>query len=171
MKKTILIASVLLMMIVSFHLTSCAGETNSLDQKAPQKEIPEGEKGIIGESTFEQGTWKIDSVAEDQVVFDRLMNDSTIQVFNFRKNGDFSTMEVTPKLIKDRLVGTWKAVNDSFFVMGESGKAVMRYGFEIDDSVLKLNANFEVSSQNKKKPTFYLSKYRTYDESIYGPKK
>ena len=151
---------------------SCSSDTNVKVNANQKVEISKDKQEEIDNGNFEHGTWKIDSVGENNIIKDRLTEDSTIQVFNFRKDGVFSAMEVTSRMTKDRVIGTWKVANDSVFILGESGKIAMRYGFKINGSVLTLNGNFQISSNNKKKPSFYLSKYvEEYNESIYGPKK
>lgn len=139
-----------------------------------------GEIGNLKEKTetsgsggFEYGTWKIDSVGENNVIKDRSsVEDSIIQVFNFRKDGVFSGMEVNPRVTKDRVIGKWKADDDSVFVITEKGNIAMRFAYILDGPKLTLNGNFQISSSNKNKPSFYLSKYvEKYNESIYGPKK
>ncbi len=152
---------------------SCSNETK---MKVANNSNVAKEKTIKAEvfdfGNFKYGTWKIDSVGENKVVIDRLIKDTVIQVMNFRKDGVFSSMEVSSRWTKDRVIGNWKVKEDSVFIVTEQGNIAMRYGYEFKGSTLSLNGNFHISSNNKKKPTFYLSKYvEPYDERIYGPKK
>lgn len=56
-------------------------------------EISKDKQGEIDNGSFKHGTWRIDSVGENKFIKTRLIEDSTIEVFNFRKNGVFSAME------------------------------------------------------------------------------
>lgn len=165
-KKTTL-ATISLAMLL---FTSCSGERGS--KINADHEIENPKKKTEKTENFKPGTWKIDSVGENELIKDRLIENSTIQVFNFRKDGVFSTMEVTSGMTKDREIGTWKAAKDSVFILGESGKIAMSYGFKIDGEVLTLKGNFQISSNNGKKPSFYLSKYVEKSKgNIFGPEK
>ena len=144
-------------MFISFLL--CAACSSDVNLKVNANSDNKILKGKIELGNFEYGTWRIDSVSENNIVIDRLTNKSVIQVFNFRKNGVFSTMEVTPSVTKDQVIGKWKVEKDSVFILGEKGNIAMRYTYEINESTLFLNGNFNVSSNTQKKPSFYLSKY------------
>jgi hypothetical protein len=159
MNKTSISISALLTIIIMFNFTSCAGESKSNDKTVPKKEVSKIEKPKKNFGDFKYGTWKIDSVGENNIIIDRLTEDSVIQVFNFKYNEVFSAMEVLPTVTKDRPIGTWKVANDSVFIISKSGQVAMRYGFEFIDNTLILKGNFQISSKNKKKPSFYLSKY------------
>lgn len=142
-----------------FLYISCSNEENMNESNNPEKEISKDKKETIELGNFEYGTWKIDSVGENNVIKDRLTQDSTIQVFNFRKDGVFSLMEVTSRMTKDQVIGKWKVEADSVFIISEKGNVAMRYAYEINGTTLTLNGNFQISSNNKKKPSFYLSKF------------
>lgn len=164
--------SIVLVSISMLLCVSCSIDRNEKVNASEKVEVSKNKQEEIDHGNFQHGTWKIDSVGENNIIKDRLTEDSIIQVFNFRKNGVFSAMEVTSGKTKDRVIGTWKVANDSVFILGETGKVAMRYGFKINGATLTLNGNFQVSSNNRKKPSFYLSKYaEEYNESIYGPKK
>lgn len=153
MKRKITTIATIFISILTIHLTSC-GE--NVDVKNPKIEI---KKENIDLGDFKHATWKIDSVLENRIIIDRLVEDSVFQIFNFRKNGIFSSMEVTSKCTKDEVIGTWKVEKDSVFIFGKAGNIAMRYGYEMKGPVLTLNGNFQISSNIKKMPTFYLSKY------------
>lgn len=164
--------SILIMSISMLIYSSCTSDTNVKINAKPEIEISKDKKEMIDIGSFEHGTWKIDSVGENNIIKNRLTKDSVIQVFNFRKDGVFSAMEVTPRMTEDRVIGKWKVEKDSVFIISEKGNIAMRYGYKMNDPVLILNGNFQISANNKKKPSFYLSKYvEKYNESIYGPKK
>lgn len=151
---------------------SCSNEMSEKVRTNPENKIAKDKMDKIENGIFEPGTWRIDSLAENNVIKKILTKDSVIQVFNFRKDGALSGMEVTPSVTKDRKLGKWKVENDSVFFISEKGNIFMRYGYQKKGDVLILNGNFPISSTNKKKPSFYLSKYiEEYNESIYGPKK
>lgn len=164
--------SIVIMSISMLLYASCSSDTNMKVNANQEVEISKDKQEEIDNGNFEHGTWKIDSVGENNSIKDRLIEDSIIQVFNFRKDGVFSAMEVTPRMTKDRVIGKWKVEEDSVFIITEKGNIAMRYGYKLNGSTLTLNGNFQISSNNKKKPSFYLSKYvEEYNESIYGPKK
>lgn len=164
---------VLILIATALFNTSCSNEAKmkvDTHSKTTHEKTIETEVEDFGR--FKYGTWKIDSVAENKVVIDRLVKDTIIQVMNFRKDGVFSSMEVSSRWTKDRVIGNWNVKEDSVFIISEQGKIIMRYGFEFKGPILSLNGNFQISSNNKKKPTFYLSRYvESYNERIYGPKK
>jgi hypothetical protein len=138
---------------------SCSGDAHVKVNANQQVEILKDKQEEIDNGNFVHGTWKIDSVGENNSVIDRLTKDSIIQVFNFRKDGIFSAMEVTPRMTKDQVIGKWKVEADSVFIISEKGNIAMRYGYEFNGPRLTLNGNFQISANNKKKPSFYLSKY------------
>lgn len=145
---------------ISFlYCISCSNNSNLKVNMNQPNESSDINLKEINKGKFEYGTWRIDSVAEDKIIKNRLIKDSNIQVFNFRKDGVFSTMEVTSKKTSDYVFGNWKVENDSIFIFIEKGNLAMSYGFQINGSCLTLNGNFEISSNIKKKPSFYLSKY------------
>lgn len=157
MKNTVLINTALLLAIVNF--SSCTETEDKIEVETKSTPAPEVESTDL--NGFKSGTWKIDSVAENEQVIDRLVGDSVIQVFNFRKEGVFSVMEVLEHRSSDRVLGKWKVHNDQVSILyEETGGKPMIYNFEIDEARLILRGNFEISTQNKKRPTFYLSKYK-----------
>ncbi|MCE2712431.1 MAG: hypothetical protein LW688_07820 [Cryomorphaceae bacterium] len=164
---------IIIILATASLITSCSNETK-MKGETKSNEIQEKntKSEVVDFGNFKYGTWKIDSVAENKVVIDRLVEDTVIQVMNFRKDGIFSSMEVSSRWTKVRDIGSWKVKKDSVFIVTEQGNIAMRYGYEFKDATLTLNGNFQISSNNEKKPTFYLSKYiEPYDERIYGPKK
>ena len=168
MKNTFLITATLLLLVGNF--SSCTETVEKIDAETKQTAAPEIESADM--NGFKSGTWRIDSVAENQQIIDRLVGDSVIQVFNFRKEGVFSVMEVMEHSSSDRVLGKWKVHNDEISIIYETGGKTMTYNFEIDEARLTLHGNFEISTQNKKKPTFYLSKYsEKRNNAIYGPVK
>lgn len=152
---------------------SCSNETKMKEDTNTKEAQEENiETKVVDFGNFKYGTWKIDSIAENKVIIDRLVKDTIIQVMNFRKDGILSTMEVSNRFTAISVIGKWKVKDDSVFIITEQGKIALRYGFEFKDSTLSLNGKFKISSNNKKKPTLYLSKYvEPYNEKIYGPKK
>lgn len=145
--RTFLIAIILL-------FASCTNQTKTqLATKQPKKEVTEQT------GDFTPGMWRVDSVAEDNLIKDRLIDKTPKQVFNYEKNSHFSVMEVTEKMTKSSQIGTWKAENDSLFVYSEQGHLAMRFGYSINGNKLTLKGNFPISEYNTKKPVFYLSKY------------
>lgn len=144
-----------------FFLVFTACENNS--GKSANDENKEQEKTIYIKPQsrgFGHAAWRIDSVAENNVVIGRPFKDPDIQIFHFEKDGTFSTMLVKSSgVTQNRPIGKWKLENDSVFITNNSGDRAMNYGFEMKGPVLILHGNFEVSSSIKKKPTFYLSKY------------
>ncbi len=129
-------------------------DSDTIKTKGPEK------KTIDEIGGFRTGTWRIDSVAENNVIIDRLIDDTLFPVMNFHKTGAFYTLEATSQWAKATPAGTWKIENDSLFILTEKGNVAMRYGFEIKESLLILKGNFNISNNIKKKPTFYLSKYK-----------
>lgn len=152
MKNKNALTYLLLLFIVSLY-SSCTSKEDQgkgvLKQHATTDQI-----------SFTHGTWRIDSVGENNQVIDNLVEDSIIQVFNFRKGGVMSAMEVKSTVTEDRQIGKWRIKKDSLYIFNETGNIMMRYGYEIDRSKLVLKGNFPITSTNKKKPTFYLSKYK-----------
>jgi hypothetical protein len=133
-------------------LTSC---NSSIKEQTPRTEVkPENklEKSV-------SGIWKIDSVAEDYTVTNRTPKDTIIQGFYFKKSTVCATIEIDSNKRKEREIGFWKVKEDSLFILGMTGKVAMPFGFKLKGSVLTLNGNFKISSNNTKKPTFFLSKY------------
>lgn len=135
---------------------ACSDNSKTVAKKEAIKQDTEE----LATGNFPSGTWRIDSVAENNVIKDRLTTESVVQIFNFRKNGVFSAMEVSPKVTKDRVIGTWKVEHDSLFIINEQGHTTMRYGYTINEATLILKGNFFISANIRKKPTFYLSKYK-----------
>lgn len=138
-------------------IAACTAENSIKVNSEEDKEISIDNR--MNDNVFStHESWRIDSVAENNLVIDRLLEDSVSQVFNFRMDGVFSVMEVTPKITKDRVIGKWKVENDSVFIFGKKGNIVMQYGITFNEDLLSLNGN-QISAQNKNRPSFYLSKY------------
>jgi hypothetical protein len=154
--KLIRIAPILFLLCFFY---ACDTKNQEEKSESISKEI-KNKSETFDPGNFKCGAWRIDSVGENEQVIDRMSDDSSfIQGFNFRNNGKFSTLEINPGVVKDRVVGSWIIEKDSLYVLSEKGNIAMRYGYEFLKDVLVLKGNFEISSKNKKKPVFYLSKY------------
>lgn len=139
-------------------LLSCNSATKpKQDLEKSNKESVTADKAP---DNFKLGKWKIDSVAENGKIIDRLIGTDTIQIFNFSNDGFLHGIEVTQKVETSRPVGKWKIDADSIFILGSYNQVVMRYGYKMTDSTLFLYGNFEISREIRNKPTFYLSKYK-----------
>lgn len=165
--------NLILLASITFIFSSCSNEPKKKDIVKPKISKAKIVKEVQFDcGNFKYGNWKIDSVEENNIIIDRLINDSVIQVMNFRKNGVFSTKEATVKCIKDRVVGTWKVKEDSVFILNEKNEIEMKFTFKNKDSKLALKGDFQVSATKKKNPIFYLSKYyEPFDEHYMNIKK
>lgn len=142
-----------------YFFNACDTKNQEEKSESISKEI-KNKSETFDPGNFKCGAWRIDSLGENEQVIHRVHNDtSLIQVFNFRKDGNFLVLEISPGEEKCRPLATWRVENDSFYVLSEKGNIAMRYGYEFIKDVLVLKGNFEISSKNKKKPVFYLSKY------------
>ncbi|AEA45065.1 hypothetical protein [Fluviicola taffensis] len=143
----------LILLALSIIISACNPSNKNQISENETKTKKELEKLVTG-------MWKIDSVAEDNLVTQRVPKDTIIQAFHFKKSNVCATMEIDSNSTKSREIGFWKVKKDSLFILGMTGKVAMPYGFILKGSVLTLNGNFKISSNNTKKPTFFLSKYR-----------
>jgi hypothetical protein len=133
-------------------LLACSSSTKKMKSEN-EKEVNQPLKNAL------TGIWKIDSVAENNLVTNRVPKDTIIQAFHFKITQVCATMEIDSTSSKEREIGFWKVKKDSLFILGPTGKLAMPYGFTLNGSVLTLAGNFKISSNNTRKPTFYLSKY------------
>lgn len=154
------ITTILIFSVVQFLSSSCSNNTKTKVDTNTEKEILNAPTEKIEMGNFKYGKWRIDSVAENNTIIHRLTKDTIIQVFNFRKNGKFATLKVEPKHSMERVIGTWSIKKDSLFMLAPKGGIAMRYGWELNKNILILNGNFQATSTNKNKPTFYLSKFK-----------
>lgn len=156
--KLIRIAPILFLSML-FFFYACNTKNQEEKSNTISKEI-KNKVEPFDPGNFKCGAWRMDSVGENELIIQRMFDDTTfIQGFHFRNNGKFSTLEINPGVVKDKVVGSWIIENDSLYVLSEKGNIAMRYGYEFIKDVLVLKGNFEISSKNKKKPVFYLSKY------------
>lgn len=156
--KLIRITPILFLSMLYFFY-ACNTKNQEEKSNTISKEIKSKEK-TFDPGNFKCGAWRMDSVGENELIIQRMSDDTSfIQGFHFRNNGKFSTLEINPGVVKDKVVGSWIIENDSLYVLSEKGNIAMRYGYEFIKDVLVLKGNFEISSKNKKKPVFYLSKY------------
>jgi hypothetical protein len=136
--------------------------------KRKQSVVQQNQKKVI-ENKFESGLWRIDSIAENDNVVVRLLNNDSIQILNFEKNGTFSTVDLTKRITKTNQIGTWKADFDSIYIFNDKAKLFLIYGYDLRETGMVLNSRFSVSEKNKNKPCLYLSKYKMDSkESIFG---
>jgi hypothetical protein len=159
-KTSIKISLIIVMNAVIFLFSSCNNESTKKvkAQLNVEKDIPtKVQKEKNASICF--GTWRIDSVAENEIVIDRQGNEQKFQLFNFRKSGVFSMMEITPNVKKDKVLGHWKTIGNSILI--ENGDKFMKYRFEFSNpNVLILHGEYQISSNNTAKPTFFLTKYQ-----------
>lgn len=151
--------SVFILLFSASLFSSCTNRTDTEKTPEPEKKVEEKKAEVQDMGSFKPGTWKIDSVAENNQIVDRLNEKNTIQVFHFRRDGVFAVMEIKTTSASERPTGKWEVKRDSVFVLSENGDVSMSYGYRINGKVLTLNGNFNVSAENKNKPSFYLSKY------------
>ena len=116
-KTSIKISLIIVMNAVIFLFSSCNNESTKKvkAQLNVEKDIPTTvQKEKNASICF--GTWRIDSVAENEIVIDRQGNEKKFQLFNFRKSGVFSMMEITPNVKKDKVLGHWKTIGNSILI-------------------------------------------------------
>ncbi len=152
-------ASLFVPVALSFLITSYRKAPDEDLRKAAQTWRFLNPDNLSETTDFEAGAWRLDSVAEDGVVVRRLISDSTVQVFNFRRDGRLRTMEIRKTSVKELPVGMWNTDSDSLFIVGNNGRIAMRYGYVLQGSTLILHGNFMIATEIQKKPSFYLSKY------------
>ncbi|MBU2019660.1 MAG: hypothetical protein KJ941_08440 [Bacteroidetes bacterium] len=174
-KGTLDIALILSILI---FISSCEGkkdneDSNLIKKESSPKSVETKKSEIELDSSKKFGQWRIDSVAENNKVIDRLANDNKIQIFNFRKDSSFSIVSIKDGMTIDELIGTWEINKDSVLIFSKKRHIIMKYRFElIHTNILILNSGFEISSSNNNKPTFYLSKYKEKNNSnVFDPSK
>ena len=155
------ISLIIVLNSVIFLFSSCKnGSTKKMNaQMNVEKDIPTTPQKEENSSIC-YGTWRIDSVAENEIVIDRPGNEKKIQLFNFRKSGVFSFMKITPSVKEDRVLGRWEIKGNCILI--ENGAKCMKYRFEFSTpNVLILHGDDQISANNKAKPTFFLTKYQS----------
>ena len=127
-----------------------------------ESDLSEAEKLLVGK-------WRIDSVAEDQQVVNRLITDDTIQAFGFGYGRKFSMLEITSKMEISEPLGEWKTDANRLLITNSAGKVLLEYTYTIQGTVLTLVGTSSISSKNPKKPVFFLSRYLSEsDKRILG---
>jgi hypothetical protein len=104
------------------------------------------------------GTWKIDSIfeGESKIFFDN-QNGETSQGFEFNYQKKLCvTKGESPKISKQ--IGFYSQDNDSLFFENMNKEIFQRYHVRVLSDKLILEGNFFISEENKKRPTFYLSR-------------
>ncbi|MCC6701434.1 MAG: lipocalin family protein [Fluviicola sp.] len=132
-KTTIALEILFLFLIL---ISSCTPQPS--EDKTKIKE----EKPVIQEKDVVNGTWKIDSLAYDDKVFDRpISNDSVYQGLTFRKDGSLHSVEKT-KIEMSRPMGKYQLKGDQFLLFSEKGKIMSTGTFMVKNDQLVLNDVF-----------------------------
>jgi len=132
-KTTIALEILFLFLIL---ISSCT--TQPSEDKTKIKE----EETVIEEKDVVNGTWKIDSLAYDDKVFDRpVSNESVYQGLTFRKDGSLHSIEKT-KIEMSRPIGKYQLKGDQFLLFSEKGKIMSTGTFMVKNDQLVLNDVF-----------------------------
>lgn len=118
-------------------LSSCT--TQPSEDKTSLKEE---EEPVIQEKDVVNGTWKIDSLAYDDKVFDRpVSNDTVYQGLTFRKDGSLHSVEKT-KIEMSRPIGKYQLKGDQFLLFSEISEIMSTGTFMVKNDQLVLNDVF-----------------------------
>lgn len=132
-KTTIALEILFLFLIL---ISSCTPQPS--EDKTKIKE----EEPLIQEKDVVNGTWKIDSLAYDDKVFDRpVSNDSVYQGLTFRKDGSLHSVEKT-KIEMSRPMGKYQLKGEQFLLYSDKGKLMSTGTFMVKNDQLVLNDVF-----------------------------
>ena len=118
-------------------MSSCSTQSSE-DKTSIKEEV----KPVIQEKDVVNGTWKIDSLAYDDKVFDRpVSNDSVYQGLTFRKDGSLYSVEKA-KIEMSRPMGKYQLIGEQFLLFSEKGKIMSTGTFMVKKDQLVLNDVF-----------------------------
>lgn len=149
---SLLVASLLIL----FSCTNKDEKNNQLNEKRVEKR----KEKVITKKDF-IGIWRIDSIGENNIVTQRMNNDSThFQAFFFTFDYKIIVTQKEGQNEKNFVIGDFIVFNDSVFFLDEKyNKIAFRYKYEFfGNKQLKLMSGTNVSENNLAKPMLILKK-------------
>jgi hypothetical protein len=138
---------------------SCESETKEYSKSIEKIKKQKTKKTQIKKNFL--GIWRIDSIGENNIVTQRMNNDSThFQAFFFTFDYKIMLTQKEGQDEKNFVIGDFIVFNDSVFFLDEKyNKIAFRYKYEFfGNNQLKLMSGTSVSENNPAKPLLFMKK-------------